>query len=105
MDREAFYEDPEKRLKFLPNPQDGPSAYDVLVGNDSFYIPDRVLNNIASPGISTRRVQSALETMAPTKFPYILKRNNLSYESLHVALLQVRLKEEQDYAASLVSTV
>ena len=94
--RKPVYATPDGAILFFPNPSDGPGAYDVIIrDHDHFYIHDRTLGDLTSPEISTQRMMQSLETMCGWEVRHILKSNALSPEQMHVALLQLRIQEQE----------
>lgn len=94
--RNPTYTTPDKAISFIPNPRDGPSAYDVIINNkDHFYIHDRTLNDLTNPEIPTERVMSSLENMCGGMVSFILENNNLSPKDIHIALLQLKIVEQE----------
>lgn len=94
--RETAYTSPDRKLVFVPNTADGPGAYDVLVnGKDHFYIYDRTLKDLTGPEISTERMMRSLEAMCGGKVAFILDTHHLHPKDLHIALLQLRIQEQE----------
>ncbi|MBS3074959.1 hypothetical protein J4429_00710 [Candidatus Pacearchaeota archaeon] len=101
LEQRAFYEDKEKGIRFVQNLIEH-GAYDVFVGEDHFYIPDRVVPDLGSKSFSTRRVIMGLEAMNP-QIKYILETNNINPEAFHIALLKVRNLELEAEIANILS--
>lgn len=94
--RKPFYTTPDKIFSFFPNPKDGPGAYDVIINNrDHFYIHDRIMNDLTNPEISTEDAIRSLENMCGGLIRFKLQENNLSPKDIHIALLQLRIIEQQ----------
>lgn len=89
-----FYETEDKQIAFFQNPNDGPSGYDVKINNDyAFCIPDRTLQDLTRPG--TDRVMGSLEAITSGRVRSILAEGHISPEKLHIALLQLKLREQE----------
>ncbi len=101
LEERAFYEDKEKRIRFVQNPMEH-GAYDVFIGQDHFYIPDRVIPDLGSPHTLTSRVMDGLNAMNPS-IGYILEINNITSQDFHIALLKVRNLELEDEIANILS--
>ena len=97
-----FYTTPDGNISFIPNQNDGPHAYDVLIKpNGHFYIPDRTLEQLTSPSNPTDSVMRSLEAMSGYRARDILDRQGITPERFHIALLQLRVKEqEQELSAA-----
>lgn len=90
-----FYECREDQVKFFANP-DVPGAYHVFVGSEPlFYIPDRVLDDLASSRGSLDSFMRGLEAINPL-IPEHLKTNNISFEGFYTHALKVRMKEVEE---------
>ncbi|MEK6873111.1 MAG: hypothetical protein AABW90_03825 [Nanoarchaeota archaeon] len=102
--RKPIYTTPDKAVSFIPNLKDGPEAYDVIIKEeDHFYIADRTLSDLTNPEISTDKAMTSLENMCGGMVGFILQKNNLFPKDIHIALLQLRIMEQQkeiDYAYS-----
>lgn len=102
--RKPTYTTLDKAISFIPNLKDGLGAYDVIIKEqDHFYIADRTLPDLTNPEISTDKAMSNLENMCGGIIKFILQKNNLSPKEVHIALLQLRIIEQQkeiDYAYS-----
>jgi len=90
--REPFYEDERRGVMFVPNPNDGPDGYDVIVGPNHFYMQSRILPDLARPEVSTANVMRCLDAMNPT-ISTILSQNRMTPEEFHIYLLKVRQRE------------
>ena len=94
--RKPTYTTPDKAISFIPNIRDGPGAYDVIIKRgDHFYIHDRTLDDLTNPEIPTDRVMASLENMCGGMVGFILQKNNISPKDIHIALLQLRIMEQQ----------
>lgn len=91
-----FYRDLKTRMEFFSNLQDGPSAYQVQVGEDRFYIPDRVLPELAARGYPHKEISQRLENIDLT-IPFILEKNGINIPDFHAALQEVHRKEMAPY--------
>ena len=99
--RIPVYQDDERRIAFISNPNDGPDGYNVLVGTGYFVLPSRVLSVIAKPEYSTRDVMNSLTAVSPI-IPNVLSANRITPDQLHIALLKVRQRElEQSLDSAL----
>ncbi|MEN9626569.1 MAG: hypothetical protein RL557_897 [archaeon] len=94
--RKPLYTTPDNSFLFVPNTVDGPHAYDVIIkGRDHFYIQDRTLSDLTSPDIPTETIMRSLEMMCGGVVDHLLKNNGLSSKDLHIALLCLRIVEQQ----------
>ena len=94
--RKPFYTTPDKAISFVPNDNDGPHAYDVIIKNEShLYIPDRTLQDLTAPEADTKRVMGMLEAMCGGTAEIILKEHDLTPKDFHIALLQLRVREQE----------
>ena len=72
------------------------NAYEVVVGGkDHFRIPERTLNDLTSPGNSTERTVSLLESLCGPEVRFILTSNSTTAKDLHLALLGLRVLEQE----------
>ena len=95
--RKADYVTPDGRIAFFPNHADGPGAYDVIVGGrDHFYILDRTMGDLTDPGNSTEHAMRSLENMCAGRVKFILEEQGITPEQLHIALLQLRIKAQEE---------
>ena len=92
----------DKIISFFRNDRDGSGAYDVIIGkalergSDHFYIPDRTLGDLTNPGVSTDDMMGSLEAMCAHTVGFILDKNKISPQELHIALLHLRIKEQEE---------
>lgn len=98
--RKPDYETPDRNIAFFSNPNDGPHAYDIIVrggdmGEYHFYIHDRIIDDIASPHHSTKDIMRSLEALTSGEAEFILRECKISPEQLHIALLQLRIVEQE----------
>jgi hypothetical protein len=101
-----FYTTPDGNISFIPNPDDGPHAYDVLIKpNGHFYIPDRTLDDLTSPKTSTDDVMGRLEAMSGREAEYILNRHSITPAQFHIALLHLRIREQEEELDAAYSQV
>jgi len=101
LEQRAFYGDSEKRIRFVQNPREH-GAYDVFVGGDHFYIPDRVVPDLASPRQNMIGAMRGLEAMNPG-IPFVLRKNGVSGWEFYAALLHVRNLELEAEIANIIS--
>lgn len=104
--REVLYHDPRTGMRFYANPDDGPDAYDVVVpragqADFGFYIPNRVLGDLTQPAIDSDDVVTRLINMNP-KLNHNLQAADISPNSLHRALLQLRIKSLEHEVGDLI---
>jgi hypothetical protein len=101
LEQRAFYEDKGKRIRFVQSPMEH-GAYDVFVGKDHFYIPDRVVPDLGSPTGNMVTAMRGLEAMNPG-IPFILKTNGVSNWEFYAALLHVRNLELEAEIENIIS--
>ena len=95
------YITPDGRFKFFPNHDDAPDAYDVVVGDNHFYIHSRTLPDLVGPEISTDNMMRSLSSMCGGKLEGIMGAHALTSQDVHIALLQLQVhrgKKELDSA-------
>ena len=101
-----FYTTPDGIISFIPNSKDGPRAYDVLIGPDGhLYIPDRTLEDLTSPSTPTDSMMRRIEAMTGDRARDILDRRGITPTQFHIALLQLRIKEQEEELAAAYSQV
>ena len=107
--RTPAYVSPDKMISFFPNDRDGPGAYDVIIdkenGKDHFYIADRTLGDLTNPEVSTEQMMRSLEAMCAHTVRFILDENKISPQEIHIALLQLRIKEQEKELEAAYSRV
>ena len=96
------------RISFIENPRDGPAiAYWIRLNHqDSIYMPEGILKDLAHPTTPTERVIGKLEAITGDNVRFLLRKNNISPEQIHMALLHLRIIEQEEelkYAYSLAS--
>ncbi|MDP1695495.1 MAG: hypothetical protein Q8L29_01125 [archaeon] len=101
---EPGYTTPDGVISFFPNKKDGPEAYYVRIRKDNFYIHDRTLGDLTNPEVPTEQMMQSLDTMCGRGIvKFILEKNKLTPEYLHIALLQLRIKSQEEELRSAVS--
>ena len=96
-EKNLAYTTPDGRISFYCNLRDAPDAYDVIIsGKDHFYIASRTLDDLTSPTTSTERSMQMLETMCGPVLRYSLQQNDVKIDELHIALLQLRVKNQEE---------
>jgi hypothetical protein len=91
-----IYEDREKGISVVPASHD-PGAYHFLLGGRgaNIYFHRNVLGGLARPEVSTAEVKRAVGAMTQEISNHILGDAGLTYEDLHIALLKVRVIEQE----------
>ena len=65
-DEKPFYEDKERGVRFVNNPNDDVDAYDVYIGPDHFYISGRCIHDLASTVSTTEDTTKKLRNLNST---------------------------------------
>jgi|SRR3989344_3816769 len=96
--KKATYTTPNNVFYFFQDQDNGSSAYDVFIkGGDRFYLPDRTLVDLTDPSVSTEEMMQRLEHIGEGEIIKIfLKTHKLLEHDLHVALLQLRIFEQEE---------
>jgi hypothetical protein len=94
LEERVFYEDKERGIKFVQYPKDI-GSYHVFIGEDNFYIPDGVISDLASQKTETSDIRDSFQAMNPN-IRYILEKNNITYQDIHIALLKVKIQELEE---------
>ena len=103
LERNPFYTTPDKAISFVRNDNDGPHAYDVVIKNEGhLYIPDRTLKDLTAPETDTSRVMGMLEAMCGGRAEATLKTYDLTPKDIHIALLQLRVEEQEREIISIL---
>lgn len=96
-EKNLTYTTPDGRISFYLNPRDGSDAYDVIIdGKSHFYIASRTLDDLTNPSTSTPVSMQMLENMCGLELMYNLHENEVKCDELHIALLQLRVKNQEE---------
>lgn len=103
---EPIYTSPDRRISFIENPRDGPgTAYWIRLNDqDSVYMPEGILADLTHPTTPTEGAIGKLEAVTGGDVRPLLRKHNISPEQLQIALLHLRIIEQEEeirYAFSL----
>ncbi len=95
--RVQVYTTPDGRISFYPNLRGWSGAYDVIIARrDHFYIASGTLDDLTNPTTSTESSMEMLANIYGSELQYKLSANNIKTYELHIALLQLRIKEQEE---------
>ncbi|MEK6847427.1 MAG: hypothetical protein AABY16_04645 [Nanoarchaeota archaeon] len=94
--RVPAYETADRSIRFVANMRDEPDAYDVILNQKShLYIPSRTLNDLTGSATSTEEVMRILDATNNNIAATILEITGVSPEKMHIALLHLRIAEQE----------
>lgn len=114
--QKPVYVTPDGDISFFENPRDSPGAYLVDIKNiDTFYIPSEMLEDLTRPEYSTENIARKIGAIGGAALPLmhkryddkelILQNSGVSTKDVHLALLQLRVQEQEKKLHDLYSKV